>query len=160
MEKAPAGRACSLVIENATAYDMSISASYDVPSEWGPGNLPALRDLGLPRRSSTSQDLVVAQGADSAMLTLTLVVDMGKKQKPATLTAKVNQCDAFAPPSGLQEPDQRAEKDFLRVADDAYVSDMIEYGNVQCQPPGAFKLWQCVSSLDGRCMNGFVVVAG
>jgi hypothetical protein len=159
MEQATSGQRSSLVIENSTSYDMSISASYDAPSDWGPGNKPAFRNLRLPRRTSTSQDLIIAQGATSALLTLTFVVDMGKQQA-ATITAKVNQCDALTAPGSLLDPDKRAEKDFLQVADDSYVSDMAEYRDVQCRPAGAFKLWQSVSAADGRHMNCFVVIAG
>jgi hypothetical protein len=147
----------SLVLENATPYDMTMSATYANASDWGKANQPAFQNIALPSRKSVSQELIVAGAAKSAVVVVTFTVSLDQ-QKSASIVAKINQCDAKSPPAALADPDKKSEKDYLQIAEDCYLSDVILYGDVQCTPSNAFKLLQFVSSKDGAYLNAFTIV--
>lgn len=149
--------ATRLVIENATSHDMTLSATYSNAPDWGKSNKPAFQNVSLPSRKSVTQDLVVASGAKSAVVVVTFTVSLDQ-QKSATIVAKFNQCDPKSPPVALADPDHKAEKDYLPIAEDCYLSDVILYADVQCTPSNAFKLLQFVSSENGAYLNAFTVV--
>ncbi|WP_431820654.1 hypothetical protein [Burkholderia sp. F1] len=147
----------SLVIDNATPHDISLSATYANASDWGSANKPAFQNIALPSRQSVSQELIVAGSAKSAVVVVTFTVSLDQ-QKSASIVAKINQCDAKSPPAALSDPDSKSAKDFLQIAEDCYLSDVVLYADVQCTPPNTFKLLQFVSSKDAAYLNGFTIV--
>ncbi|RQS03853.1 hypothetical protein DIE07_30490 [Burkholderia sp. Bp9002] len=147
----------SLVIENATPHDMSMSATYANASDWGKGNTPAFQNVALPSRQSVARELIVAGSARSAVVVVTFTVQLDP-QHSASIVAKINQCDAKTPPAALSDPDGKSANDYLQIAEDCHLSDVILYADVQCTPPNAFRLLQFVSGKDGAYLNALTIV--
>lgn len=148
----------SLIVENATVFDMTISATYSNPSDWGKANKPAFQNIALVSRKSNTQELIVAGGAKSAIVVVTFSVKLDV-QKSASIVAKFNQCDAKTPPAGLAATDTKEMKDYLQIAEDCYLSDVILYADVQCTPASTFKLLQFVSNKEANYLNAFTIIS-
>ncbi|MXN74054.1 hypothetical protein GR157_04780 [Burkholderia sp. 4701] len=146
-----------LVIENATPHDMSMSAAYANASDWGKGNAPAFQNVALPSRQSVAREWIVAGSARSAVVVVTFTTQLDA-QRSASIVARIDQCDAKTPPAALSDPDGKSAKDYLQIAEDCHLSDVIVYADVQCTPPNAFRLLQFVSGKDGAYLNALTIV--